>query len=395
MRKLILLLSLTAACSAPVQAPERHAEPSPSVLLDDGIPEYTDEDRAEAAEFMAGFTPGHSELRFDDLEDGFPKALDKTVSYTALTGWAIDGILAFQQEGAPGNPHCALFGLDCDDEWHAQATRTDLGFSQGAGFLEVTRNGCGSDTIQSDGQANLWLPCIQPYVTESDREVTWYFDESTCPASSRGRTAIRDGMRAVQSYMNRYSSITLREDTSRVYPEILIECSRDLASDTAASWQPMGDLTLRYGSIKAPGDINAITYEQCETRGLPGQFGRNYAQALDFMYSFDYAAVFLNWDAQFEKIAECTTDPTEMARVWRNTLLHELGHHLGFHHEGYDDLDFGIMHAGSISCDVMATYSRGFDDYHLFAIQNMDVDPNGDSDFLVWDEDLSCYNPSL
>lgn len=386
-------------CGGTERAPLRpvDVDSEAPVLLDDGIPGYSEEERAEAASFMAGVEPTFNELRFDDIEDAFPKAQNKAVGYTALTGWSIEGELRFQQQGArtPGIPHCELFGLDCDDEWHAQATSLNWGFVIGRGFGDVARNGCGSDTIMSDGRSNLWLPCATAYLTESDREITWFFDENTCPADAAGRRAVRDGMRGAAQFMNNYSSVAVREDTSPEFAELLLTCATHLPSDTAARWQPMGEITLRYGSLKGPMDLTVITHEQCETRGLPGQFGRNFSQGLDMMYTYDYANIMLNWTAQFEKIAECTTDPSEMARVWRNTLLHEVGHHLGFHHEGYDHDDYGIMFGGSVACDRMATFSRGFDDYHLFSILNMDVDPNGSEEFVIWDEDLSCYNPEF
>lgn len=400
-----LCLALFGCGDAP--QPEQQ-EPMPAetvyrapVIVEDDLPEYTEQERAAMAEFMRTVEPSDREVMIDDPElyAARPKAFSgEKAQYPAVTGWGMYGHLAYQDgtntEGWIEGDHCALFGLDCDDEWHAQAAELYLDGSA-RDVYNALRNGCGSGTVESDGQSNLWLPCIGPYLTQSHREITVYFDEPSCPSNTAGRKAIRDAINSVMSYMNRYSSVRLLAGRLND-ADIIVYCDETLEADTAAMWLPAGNLSLRYGSIKGPADLTVLTYEQCETRGLPGygRGGRNYQQGVDMMYSYSYANIALHWSAQFEKIAQCTSDPTEVSRVWRNTILHEVGHHLGFHHEAWDDDDFGVMATGGIACERLAGWSRGFDDNHLAAILDWDMDPSS-GDVTIWDEDISCYNPAF
>lgn len=389
--------------------PERR-ELAPVVeLQDEGIPEYTEAERAEAAEFMRGIVPMGGELFFDDPEAYGPApkaegALVEKASWAVLTGWSMMANLAEQDgrntEGWPEGDHCSLYGLSCNGEVHAQARKTFLSGTDDEFEQEFLVGGCGSDKVDSSiGLSSLFMPCASAFLTGSDRELTWSFDESTCPNEAAGRRALRDGIVSAQAYFNRFTSVAMRE-VPVGSAEIDFFCNNDLPAETAARWTPAGALTLRYGGLKAGGDLTAIFGESCETSGLPGSRNggtpaANYRVAPDFMYTYAQGFIGLHWNAQFAKIAECTSDPVIMARIWSTTVRHELGHHLGFHHEEFDDDDFGLMSAGGIACERLADRTRGFDDAHLLALLSQDVDPNAQGGRLeLWDVDLSCYEPS-
>lgn len=411
----ILILTATGCGNVTVEPPTAaeptYADAAPREPIDDFIPASSAEDDAAAMELLRSLPPSVGEVGLDGPEFDRPKAQGRTIekaAYPALTGWAFNGVLQFQDgrvtrgERAPEGDHCTYFGRSCSDDWRAQLPFLVL---DDAGWIRHFRGGCGSAQVQEDGLSNFWMPCALPNITGSDRQLTYAYDANTCKlqsGSDRAVRIIRDGIAAWATYLNRYSSITMTETANPDFANIYFLCASGMEPERMATWQPNGNFELRYGGTVAgytPGgdELSATTIESCETRGLPGSAaGVAYSQGLDLMYSYDYATVFLNYQAIFSKFAECSTTESQLTRGVRNVAIHESGHHFGFSHDEWANVDTGIMRPGSIICEDMVDYSMGFSDNHLLALQAMDLNGQGQGGELeLWDVDLSCFIPSV
>ena len=409
----IMVLVMLGCGNATVEpaAPE-YTDAQPREPIEDDIPESSPEDDAAAMELLAPFRGNAREIRFDGELFDRPKAqargLVEKAAYPALTGWAFDGRLQFQNgrfdagETAPEGDHCTYFGLSCSDDWRAQLKFLVL---DDAGFARNFRGSCGSAQIQpEDGLSNFWMPCANAYLTASEMDLTYYYDGDSCKrvsGSDRAKRIIGDAAASWANYMSRYSPVSFTQTANPNFANIYIMCATTLAEETMGMWTPNGNFTLRYGGTVAgytPGgdELSATTIESCETRGLPGAgAGVSYGQGLDLMYSYDYGTVFLNYEAMFSKLGECSTTESQLTRGVRNTIVHESGHHFGFSHDEWDSLDTGIMRPSGIVCEDMADHSMGFSDNHLQALASMDMNGQGQGGELeLWDVDMSCFIPS-
>lgn len=357
---------------------------------------------AEAADFLSTFTPSDREMfadtpEFREIEARRPEQYDgqDKASYAALTGWALKGNLAFQ-DGLKTEPwfegdHCALYGKSCDNTWHSQARVT--GFDSMSSVYEELNGSCGSYVPLSDGSINAGMPCMLPELTGAKRELPWYLDINTCPNNSTGRQIIRDAALNVQSYVNGYTSVVMYETATPLDPAtaIVFYCDSSLPGDVGAQWQVLSPIKLAFGGVVYPGtDFGVEVTDRCETPNRPEKTNKPYTETLDMFYSYEQAYIALGYEQYFESIALCTSNANEATRAWRNIILHELGHHLGLHHDQWQDPDTGIMYGGGTACELMTSFARGFTDSQLAAILDTDVDSSNDQ-LLVWDEDLSCY----
>ena len=403
-------------------APEQPQEPviAPALAerepIEDFIEEGTPEQDEAARELLAPFRGlPHRDIVFDRDERYEPmraqlpkgRAPVEKAAYAALTGWALTGRLQYQNglfdagETAPEGDHCTYFGLSCSDDWRAQAKLLVL--DQG-NFARNFRGSCGSQQMQSDGLNNFWMPCMNVYLTESEKDLTYWYDEASCKRVSGSNNAvkiIRDGAAAWAAYLTRYTAVSMTATADPNFASLYIGCSTTLGEETMGMWQPHGNLTLRYGGTVAgytPGgqELSATTREGCETRNTPGYPAQaTYTQGLDLMYSYDYGNLWLGYKAMFEKFAECSDSNSQLVRGVRNTLIHEFGHHVGFGHDLWEDLDTGIMVSAGMICEDMVDYSMGFSDSHLQALQVMDMNAQGQGGELeLWDVDMSCFIPT-
>lgn len=362
------------------------------------------EDRDDR-EFLDSFAPPDDPMFvFDDspwleqrpaayLPDGTLAPEQAKGGLPQLMGWGFMGVLADQDgvPGAAGRDHCELFGLQCDGIVHAQMRK--LLFNNVDDIYAEGMGGCGSFVTGRGGQPAAFMPCATAYLTGADREITWRVAVETCPNNATGRSRMIEGMRAVERYMNRSTSVQLREVSSG--EEFRIECDPGmLTTGVSATWHPVGQFTLHYALQESSDESGLTLAETCESPGLPGSgSSRQYRQSIDMVYSYPAAVVTFNWEDTFAKIAECSGGASQTVRALRNTFLHELGHHLGFHHETYDDFDFGLMLGGPRSCEEVTEWPMGFDTTHLLALLSLDHSTNTDA-LEVYDWDLSCYQPS-
>lgn len=321
-------------------------------------------------------------LRIDHAPE-LPSADEKGAT-SVLLGWAVKGHGVYQDgfpqtvNGVTVFDHCTGSQLSsgCDGEFHIQAADNYIdNITDWAGEIVSF---CG------DSKKAAFFPCALPHLKKPNgKTVTWRWDPTGCPSSSTGRTHIYQGIKQAITYLNNASTgVNFVEanfgETLRFTCGGHIEPFDGL---TVAAFTPAGSLTLRYA---APYNVA----ESCET---PSIANWRYTAKGDLVYTYSNAQVEFNWANMFNFITGCSTVTSNVRRIIRNIVVHEVGHYFGFTHQTYDNHDFDIM-ATDHSCSDLVNSSKGFHPYMVQAVEDMDTSTLS-SGVDLWDNDLSCFGP--
>jgi len=376
----------------------------PTVYLDGEDPEQVQIDTEAMLDELRP-TAGDPDEVYSLDHEGFHAAHSDNVekaAITALQGYAIDGVLQFQnglkQGSETSNDHCSVFGLTCDSAWHMQAK--DLNIDTVTDFYGPTGKGgdfkgaCGSNAEGTD-----YYPCIYRMINSGSagHNFTWRLTDSDCGNATQKahvRAGIIQGLSRLTTVSNPGTNLTFTEVTGQANYEFACG-NRPANGGLLGWWMPLGSFELVYGAPMKDG-LPVTVKDTCETTGLPGgtpalRTPRTRTWRPDMAYIYNIAQIIIEDATTFGSLASCATTSAQIRRGIANVVVHEVGHDFGFdHHPLYSDISWGAMKSG-FSCNEMISFQYNWHPYMRDAVAVMDMMPTSGETNEVWDNDLSCF----